>query len=129
LLGHSDADVLLHALADALLGAMAAGDLGRHFPDTDPACKDMSSIDIIRKVLSLVKADGWRVGNVDATVILEEPRLSPYIRAMVVSIASQLAVEEGQVSVKAKTNEQMGFVGRGEGIVALAVVLLIKEEE
>jgi len=128
LLGHSDADVLLHAISDALLGAIGEGDLGRHFPDTDPAYKDLSSLLILQKINDLAERKGLVVGNLDSTVVLEKPRLAEFVPLMVARIASVLGVEQGRVNVKAKTNEKMGFIGRGEGIAAFAVVT-VKEKK
>jgi 2-C-methyl-D-erythritol 2,4-cyclodiphosphate synthase len=128
LLGHSDADVLLHAIGDALLGAIGEGDLGRHFPDTDPAYRDLSSLLILQKINDMAERKGLVVGNLDSTVILEEPRLAEFVPLMVARIASVLGVEQGRVNVKAKTNEKMGFIGRGEGIAAFAVVT-VKEKK
>ena len=128
LLGHSDADVLLHAISDALLGAIGEGDLGRHFPDTDPAYKDLSSLLILQKINDLAERKGLVVGNLDSTVVLEKPRLAEFVPLMVARIASVLGVEQGRVNVKAKTNEKMGFIGRGEGIAAFAVVM-VKEKK
>ncbi len=125
LLGHSDADVVLHALADALLGAAALGDIGRHFPDTDPAFAGADSRVLLREVVARVAAAGWQVGNVDVTVIAQAPRLAPHIAAMVQNIAADLAVTPGQVNVKATTTERLGFTGRGEGIACEAVCLLL----
>ncbi|MCX5833800.1 MAG: 2-C-methyl-D-erythritol 2,4-cyclodiphosphate synthase [Deltaproteobacteria bacterium] len=128
LLGHSDADVLLHAIGDALLGAIGEGDLGRHFPDTDPAYRDMSSLLILQKINDMAERKGLVVGNLDSTVILEEPRLAEFVPLMVARIASVLGIEQSRVNVKAKTNEKMGFIGRGEGIAAFAV-LTVKEKK
>ena len=125
LLGHSDADVLLHAISDALLGAAALGDIGRHFADTDTKFKDIDSRILLREVLHLVREQGFRVGNVDATVIAQAPRMAPHILQMVAHIAADLRVEKNAVNVKATTTEQLGFSGRGEGIAAQAVVLLL----
>ena len=125
LLGHSDADVLLHAICDALLGAAALGDIGRHFADTDTKFKDIDSRILLREVLHLVREQGFRVGNVDATVIAQAPRMAPHILQMVAHIAADLRVEKNAVNVKATTTEQLGFSGRGEGIAAQAVVLLL----
>lgn len=125
LLGHSDADVLLHALTDALLGAAGLGDIGRHFPDTDPAFKGADSRVLLREAMSRVEAAGYVVGNVDATIIAQAPKMALHIPAMVANIASDLNVAVGRVNVKAKTNEKIGFLGRQEGIVAEAVVLLV----
>jgi 2-C-methyl-D-erythritol 2,4-cyclodiphosphate synthase len=122
--GHSDADVLLHALTDALLGAAGLGDIGRHFPDTDPRYKDADSRALLREAVAKVRAAGWRVANVDATVIAQAPRMAPHIPAMVANIARDLEVPGGSVNVKAKTTERLGFTGRGEGIAAEAVALL-----
>jgi len=128
LLGHSDADVLLHAIGDALLGAIGEGDLGRHFPDTDPAYRDMSSLLILQKINDMADRKGLVVGNLDSTVVLEEPRLAEFVPLMVARIASVLGIEQSRVNVKAKTNEKMGFIGRGEGIAAFAV-LTVKEKK
>ena len=125
LLGHSDADVVLHALADALLGAAALGDIGRHFPDTDPAFAGADSRVLLREVVARVSAAGWRPGNVDVTVIAQAPRLAPHIPTMIDNIASDLGIARGQVNVKATTTERLGFTGRGEGIACEAVCLLL----
>ncbi len=122
--GHSDADVLLHAICDALIGAAALGDIGRHFPDSDPHYKDADSRQLLRETAALLAKNGWRVINLDATVIAQEPRLAPYVPAMIANIASDLSVSERDVSVKAKTTEKLGFTGRGEGIAAEAVALI-----
>jgi len=122
--GHSDADVLLHAICDALLGALALGDIGQHFPNTDPTYKDIDSKVLLGRCWELVKGRGWRVVNIDSTVTLEAPKIMKYAVAMRETIAGLLEVEMGDVSIKATTTEQMGFVGRGEGIVAYATVLL-----
>ena len=127
LLGHSDADVLLHAICDALLGAAALGDIGRHFADTDARYKDIDSRILLRESLHRVREQGWRVGNVDATIIAQAPKMAPHIPQMVVNIAADLRVEKGAVNVKATTTEQLGFSGRGEGIAAQAVVLLLAD--
>ncbi|MEA3486585.1 MAG: 2-C-methyl-D-erythritol 2,4-cyclodiphosphate synthase [Thermodesulfobacteriota bacterium] len=124
LLGHSDADVLLHALCDAILGAIGEGDLGRHFPDSDPAYKDIPSRELLIKVNELVIQKGYRVNNVDSTLVLEKPKLREYINKMVENIADFLNVEPGRVNVKASTNEGMGFTGRCEGVAAFAVVTM-----
>ena len=124
LLGHSDADVLLHALCDAILGAIGEGDIGRHFPDTDPAYKGISSRVLLAKVRELAVRKGCSVNNVDATVVLERPRLKEFIPAMVLNIAESLRIDPKLVNVKASTNEGMGFIGRGEGIAAFAVVTM-----
>ena len=124
LLGHSDADVLLHAICDALLGACALGDIGRHFPDSDPRYKGIDSRELMRQVASLVKAQGYRVVNLDATIIAQAPKMAPHIPAMVSHIAADLGVDPSAVNVKATTTEQLGFTGRGEGIAAQAICLL-----
>ncbi len=124
LLGHSDADVLLHALCDALLGAAALGDIGRHFPDSDARYRGADSRVLLRHVAALVRAEGHVIVNVDATIIAQAPRLAPYIPAMVEAIAADLGIATGAVNVKATTTEQLGFTGRGEGIAAQAVCLL-----
>jgi 2-C-methyl-D-erythritol 2,4-cyclodiphosphate synthase len=124
LAGHSDADVLLHAICDALLGALALGDLGAHFPDTDPRWKDADSRALLRQVMAMVAARGWAVSNLDATVIAQAPRIAPHVAAMVANIAGDLACAPADVSVKATTTERLGFAGRGEGVAALATVLL-----
>lgn len=124
LLGHSDADVLLHAIIDALLGAAGLGDIGRHFPDTDPAFSGADSRVLLREAARRVHEAGWSVANVDATVVAQAPRLAPHISAMVSKVSSDLGVPETDVNVKAKTSERLGFAGRGEGIEAHAVVML-----
>ena len=126
-LGHSDADVLLHALCDALLGALALGDIGSHFPDTDPAYKGADSRKLLAAVVKLINDKGWNVGNVDCTVVLERPKLRPHIDGMRAVIAELLGVALDAVSVKATTNEKMGFAGREEGVCAYAVALLERE--
>jgi 2-C-methyl-D-erythritol 2,4-cyclodiphosphate synthase len=127
LLGHSDADVLLHALSDAILGAIGEGDIGRHFPDTDPTYKGADSIKLLRQVMALADAKGFRIGNVDATIVAQRPKLAGYIPQMRLNIARALATEEERVNVKATTTEELGFAGRGEGIAAYAVALLEKK--
>ena len=121
LLGHSDADVLCHAIADALLGAAALGDIGKHFPDTDPRFKDISSLVLLKHVLDLLTTNSFEIVNVDSTVILQQPKISPYIKRMRENIAQSLALALDQVSVKATTSEELGFIGMGEGAVAYAV--------
>ncbi len=125
LLAHSDGDVLLHALSDALLGAAALGDIGKHFPDTDPQFKGADSRVLLRHVLGLVKAKGWQVGNVDATIVAQAPKMAPHIDAMRNLIAVDLEVALDQVNVKATTTEKLGFTGREEGIAVHAVALLV----
>ncbi|MDT0500708.1 MULTISPECIES: 2-C-methyl-D-erythritol 2,4-cyclodiphosphate synthase [unclassified Halomonas] len=122
---HSDGDVLLHAISDALLGACALGDIGRHFPDTDPAWKGADSRDLLRRVVVLVHQAGYRVGNLDATLMAQAPKMAPHVEAMAANVAADLGVERGAVNVKATTTERLGFTGRGEGIAAEAVVLLL----
>lgn len=122
--GHSDADVLLHAICDALLGAAALGDIGIHFPDSDPAFKGIASTVLLQKTFDLIKVKGYRVGNIDSTVCLQRPRIAPHIPQMRRLIAARLDVEEDAVSVKATTEEQLGFTGREEGISAHAVALI-----
>ncbi len=124
LLGHSDADVLLHAISDALLGAAALGDIGAHFPDSDPAYRGADSAELLRAVGALIHAAGYEIGNIDSTVVCQAPKLAPHITAMRERIASVLELPVGAVSVKASTEEHMGFTGRGEGIAAHAVCLL-----
>ena len=126
--GHSDADVLLHALCDSLLGAMADGDIGRHFPNTDPRFRGISSLELLKEVGALVKERGLTIGNLDATVVAERPMIGPHIPQMVERISSCLGIQNGQVNVKATTSEGLGFVGEGKGIQAYAVVLLIEKQ-
>ena len=128
LLGHSDADVLLHAICDAILGALGEGDIGRHFPDTDPAYRGISSLKLLREVMALADAKGYGIGNLDATVVAQRPKLAPHIRAMVENIADACTADIRRINIKATTTEQLGFEGRGEGISAHAVVLLQKHE-
>lgn len=128
LLGHSDADVLLHAITDALLGAAALGDIGRHFPDTDERYRGADSRVLLRATVALLAQAGWRVGNVDATILAQQPKMAPHIPQMVANIAADLQVAAGCVNVKAKTAERLGFVGRSEGVAAEAVVLIESDE-
>ncbi len=121
LAGHSDADVLIHAVCDALLGAAAEGDIGQHFPDNDPLWKGADSTKLLNMVAELLRSKGWEIGNTDATVIAESPKLMPHIAAMRSRLAEAMGIDESRVSVKAKTNEGMDAAGRGEGIMALAV--------
>jgi len=123
--GHSDADVLIHAVCDALLGAAALGDIGRHFPDTDPKYKNADSRTLLREVAKMLRQAEWAVANVDATIIAQAPRISPHIAAMVANLAADLDIRPGQVNVKAKTAERLGAIGRGEGIAAEAIALLV----
>lgn len=122
--GHSDADVLLHAICDALLGAAALGDIGKHFPDTDPGYKDADSRVLLRAVGRKVAEAGYTIGNIDATIIAQAPRMAPHIPKMLLNILADLDMKPGSVNVKATTTERLGFTGRGEGIAAQAVVLL-----
>ena len=124
LLGHSDADALLHAIMDALLGAAALGDIGKHFPDTDPAYLGASSLELLKQVGRLLKENSYSVGNIDATVIAQKPKMLPYIEEMCENIASTLGISISQVNVKATTEEGLGFTGEGAGISAQAVCLL-----
>ena len=124
--GWSDADVLVHAIMDALLGAAALGDIGSQFPPTEPAYKGISSITLLNSVGGLLRAQGWRVGNIDATIIAERPLLQPFIAQMKQNISRALSISESQIGIKATTNEGMGFTGRGEGIAACAVALVEK---
>ena len=126
LLGHSDADVLLHAICDAIIGALGMGDIGKHFPDTDPAFAGADSRKLLRQVIDKALAAGYRVGNLDSTVICQRPKLAGYIPQMVERIAADCQVEAGRINVKATTTEKLGFAGRGEGIAADAVVLMEK---
>lgn len=123
---HSDGDVLLHALTDALLGAAGLGDIGQHFPDTDPAYQGADSRQLLRQVVTLLAQAGWRVGNVDSTVLAQAPKMAPHIAAMRENIAADLKVSAEQVNVKATTTEGLGFVGREQGIAAHAVAVLVK---
>ena len=126
LLGHSDADVLLHAVIDALIGAAGLGDIGKHFPPTDNAFKDISSIDLLERTRALIEAKGFTIGNIDSTIVCQAPKLLGYIPGMVKKIAASLGCGEDRVNVKAKTEEGLGFTGRGEGIKAYAVALLVE---
>ncbi len=128
LLGHSDADVLLHAIADALLGALALGDIGKHFPDTDPAFKGADSLKLLEQVIRLIRENGYRVGNLDATIIAQRPKMAPHILTMRENIAQTCGVTLDRINVKATTEEGLGFTGSGEGIAAHAVVLLTRQE-
>jgi 2-C-methyl-D-erythritol 2,4-cyclodiphosphate synthase len=129
LAGHSDADVLTHAVIDAVIGAAGLGDIGRHFPDDDPRFADADSIALLRKAVSMVAEAGWQTGNIDATVICERPRLAPHVAEMATRLGSALNVDEDRVNVKATTNEGMGFIGRGEGIAVIAVAQLERERK
>lgn len=122
--GHSDADVLLHAICDALIGAVALGDIGRHFPDSDARYKGVDSRQLLREASAMVTNRGWHVVNVDSTIIAQQPRMAPYVAAMVANIAADLRISTDDVNVKAKTTEKLGFTGREEGIAAEAIVLI-----
>jgi 2-C-methyl-D-erythritol 2,4-cyclodiphosphate synthase len=127
LLGHSDADVLLHAIADALLGAASLGDIGQLFPDTDSAYKNADSRLLLQHAAQRVRAAGWRIENIDATVVADAPRIAPHVAAMCQTIAASCEIAASAVSVKGKTTEKLGFTGRGEGIAAMAVALLVSD--
>jgi 2-C-methyl-D-erythritol 2,4-cyclodiphosphate synthase len=129
LAGHSDADVLLHAICDALLGSLSLGDIGKHFPDTDPEFKDVNSINLLIEVYKMVKSKGYELGNLDAVLMLQRPKVSPYIEKMREKISSVLNVDVDKVSVKATTTEKLGFTGREEGVAAMATVLVQRQSE
>lgn len=124
--GHSDADVLLHAISDALLGALALGDIGQHFPNTDPKWKDVNSAVILKHCYSLVKEKDFKISNIDAMLAIEAPKISPFIIQIRNNIAQMLEIDASQISVKATTTEKLGFVGRAEGVAAMSTVLLVK---
>jgi 2-C-methyl-D-erythritol 2,4-cyclodiphosphate synthase len=124
LAGHSDADVLTHAIMDALLGAAGAGDIGRHFPDSDPRCKGINSLNLLERVRAVILDRGYMVGNVDSVIVAQEPKLAPYMERMAGALAGALGTESARVSVKATTTEGLGFAGTGEGIAAYATVLV-----
>lgn len=126
LLGHSDADVLLHTVSDAVLGSLGLGDIGKHFPDTDEAYKDADSSMLLQKVWALAKERGYRLGNLDSTIIAQKPKMLPYVPEMAANLARLLEADVSQINVKATTTEQLGFTGRGEGIAAQAVVCLFR---
>ncbi|MCL6605851.1 MAG: 2-C-methyl-D-erythritol 2,4-cyclodiphosphate synthase [Paenibacillus sp.] len=127
LLGHSDADVLLHAVTDAILGALGLGDIGRHFPDTDQAFKDADSLKLLEQVWEMATQRGYRLGNIDSTIIAQKPKMAPYIPEMTEIIARVLGADPSKVNVKATTTEQLGFTGRGEGIAAQSIVCLLQD--
>ena len=129
LLGHSDADVLIHAVMDALLGAAALGDIGKHFPDTDPAYKGISSIKLLVHVADLLRENGYEVGNIDATVIAQKPKMAPHIPQMRRNMAEALGISESKLNIKATTEEGLGFTGRGEGIASQAICLLTEKQD
>lgn len=124
LAGHSDADVLLHAVCDALLGAAGLGDIGSHFPDSDPRYKGVDSRKLLREVMGLLAAHRWQIGNIDATIVAQAPKMAPYIAAMRENIAADLGIAVDAINIKAKTTESLGFIGRGEGIAVEAVALI-----
>jgi 2-C-methyl-D-erythritol 2,4-cyclodiphosphate synthase len=126
LLGHSDADVLLHTISDAILGAIGEGDIGKHFPDTDPVFKDADSLNLLREVWAMAQRKGYSLGNIDATVMAQKPKLAPYIPQMVKRIAEEIGVEQDRINVKATTTEKLGFIGREEGIASQAAVLIYR---
>ena len=126
--GHSDADVLIHAIIDAILGALAMEDIGTHFPDNDPAYKDIDSTILLRKVMELVKKEGYRINNLDNTIVAEMPKLTSHIPGMKERLSNVLEILPGQINIKATTTEGMGFCGRGEGISAISIVSLVKAD-
>ena len=126
--GHSDADVLIHAIIDALLGAAASGDIGYHFPDTDPTYKDADSRELLRATLGILADQGFRIGNIDATIMAERPKMNPHVPEMRKTIANDLGLQIPAVSVKATTSEKLGFIGRSEGMACIASVLIYREE-
>lgn len=125
LLGHSDADVLTHAIMDALLGALGMGDIGHYFPPSDPKWKGADSLLLLQQVLSIIQSQGWNIGNIDSTIVAEQPKLKPHLKSMRSTLAQTMAIEIDQISIKATTNEKLGPVGREEGICAYAVALLV----
>lgn len=124
LLGHSDADVLIHAIMDSLLGAAALGDIGKHFPDTDPKYKGISSVLLLKNVKNLLEGSGYKIVNIDATIIAQKPKMAPYIPAMLTNISNALEIDKSQVSIKATTEEGLGFTGKEEGIASQSVCLI-----
>ncbi len=128
LLGHSDADVLIHAIMDSILGALSLGDIGKHFPDTDPQYKDISSLILLKRVYDIMRSENYTIGNIDAIVVAQEPKLSPYIDSMKEKIADVLKVSKDKINIKATTTEKLGFEGRKEGIGAYSVCLLVPIE-
>ena len=125
--GHSDADVLIHAMIDAILGALAKGDIGQHFPDNDPAYKDIDSMVMLKRVMEWVNADGYKINQLDTTIVAEKPRLSPFVEAMKQRLSETLAIQTDQINIKATTTEGTGFCGRQEGVAAYAIVSLVAE--
>jgi len=128
LLGHSDADVLLHAVCDAILGALGLGDIGHHFPDTDPRYRGISSMLLLEQVVRLARTQGYRIGNLDTTIVAERPRLASHLPQMIANLAGTCQVSDRRINVKATTTEQLGYAGRGEGIAAYAVVLMTTDQ-
>jgi 2-C-methyl-D-erythritol 2,4-cyclodiphosphate synthase len=129
LMGHSDADVLIHAIIDAILGALGRGDIGGHFPDTDPTYKDMDSIMMLGRIIDLMESDGYEINNIDGTIVAQRPKIAPFIPDMKERLSAAMDIQPGQVNIKATTTEGMGFIGRGEGIEAYAVVSLVKKND
>lgn len=127
LLGHSDADVLVHAIMDALLGALALGDIGKHFPDTDPRYKGADSVELLKHVADIIEEKGYKIGNIDATVIAQAPKLSPYISKMKDRLCEVLGINDNQLNIKATTEEKLGFTGDGSGISSQAVCIVLKK--
>lgn len=128
LIGHSDADVLLHTITDAALGAIGEGDIGRHFPDTDPAFKDADSAKLLEHIWKLVDARGYKLGNIDCTIMAQKPKMAPHIETIRTRVAELLQADVSQINVKATTTEKLGFVGREEGIASMATILLLKKD-
>ena len=128
LIGHSDADVLLHTITDAALGAIGEGDIGKHFPDTDPDFKDADSAKLLEHIWKLVDARGYKLGNIDCTIIAQKPKMAPYIETIRARVAELLQADASQVNVKATTTEKLGFTGREEGIASMATILLVKKD-
>ena len=128
LVGHSDADVLIHCICDAILGAIGGGNIGQHFPDTEPSFKDISSLKLLRRVSDMASERGFFMNNIDSTIVLEKPKLAGYLYEMVINIADTLNISPDKVNVKAKTNEGMGFLGRSEGVAAFAVVTVMEKD-
>ncbi len=128
LLGHSDADVLLHAISDAILGAVGQGDIGRHFPDSDPAYKGISSLLLLEKVMETVTVQAWKINNIDSTIVAQRPKLSPFVPEMIKNISHALDIPTERVNIKATTTEGLGFAGRGEGIAAYSVVTVARSQ-
>ncbi|MCD6332788.1 MAG: 2-C-methyl-D-erythritol 2,4-cyclodiphosphate synthase [Bacteroidales bacterium] len=126
-LGHSDGDALIHAICDALFGALALGDIGQHFSDQSPEYKDIDSKILLKKTIKLIRSENWKIGNIDTTVCLEKPKINPHIDSMRTALANTMEISKDQISIKATTNEHMGFVGREEGVTAYAIVTVVRE--